>query len=230
VTRFVDRGAIVAAYVGIGMALVIGVSFLLVIPIEPAYWLLAPLSGLLIGYYADARADRRSGPWRRILGNGLFAGLVTGLSLAILLLGVKALFFSADNGYRDQAAGGSFGCSGGGDCVYRRYLIERGTGEMAAAIGAPVGAVEAAERVFRLPLAGPVLQAVVEASGAGSLRTAGVHDAASFSSFYWSQELSTAVTLIAVTLAGSAGGALAFGLTRPSPRSRPTRAEAAPPA
>jgi hypothetical protein len=88
--------------VGIGMALVIAVSFLLVIPIEPVYWLLAPLSGLLIGYYADARADRRSGPWRRILGNGLYAGLVTGLALAILLLGVKALFFVADNA-RDRA-------------------------------------------------------------------------------------------------------------------------------
>ena len=100
-TRFVDRGAIVAAYVGIGMALVIAVSFLLVIPIEPAYWLLAPLSGLLIGYYADARSDRRSGPWRRILGNGLFAGLVTGLALALVLLAVKALFFTADNGFRD---------------------------------------------------------------------------------------------------------------------------------
>ena len=39
VTRFVDRGAIVAAYVGIGMAITIAVSFLLVIPIEPIYWL-----------------------------------------------------------------------------------------------------------------------------------------------------------------------------------------------
>ena len=40
-TRIVDRGAINAAYVGIGMALTIAVSFLLVIPIEPIYWLLA---------------------------------------------------------------------------------------------------------------------------------------------------------------------------------------------
>jgi hypothetical protein len=121
VSRFIDRGAVVAAYVGMGMALVMAVSFLLVIPIEPLYWLLAPLSGLLIGYYADARADRRSGPWRRIAGNGLFAGLVTGLSLAILLLGVKALFFAADNGFRDPGLGGPLTCQGGASCVYARY-------------------------------------------------------------------------------------------------------------
>ena len=44
-TRIVDRGAIVAAYVGIGMAVTIGVSFLLVIPIEPIYWLLTVPAG-----------------------------------------------------------------------------------------------------------------------------------------------------------------------------------------
>jgi hypothetical protein len=221
VTRFVDRGAIVAAYVGIGMALVIAVSFLLVIPIEPAYWLLAPLSGLLIGYYADARSDRRSGPWLRILGNGLFAGLVTGLSLAILLLAVKALFFVADNGYRDPSAGGSFACAGGGDCVYRRYLIDRGGVAIAKALDVPIGAVQLVERSFRNPMVGRPLQAFFEAAGAHSLASAGVHDAASFSAFFWAQELSKAATLIAVTLAGSAGGALAFGLTRTRPRWRP---------
>ena len=45
VNRFVDRGAITAAYVGIGMAVTIGISFLLVIPIEPIVWLLALPSG-----------------------------------------------------------------------------------------------------------------------------------------------------------------------------------------
>ncbi len=145
-TRLVDRGAIVAAYVGIGMALAIGVSFLLVIPIEPVYWLLAPLSGLLIGYYANARADRRSGPWARILVNGAFAGVVTGLALAVLLLAVKALFFAADNGYRDASSGASLSC-----------------------------------------------------------RT----------SFYWSQQLSTAGILLAVTAGGGLGGAILFGLAGP---------------
>jgi hypothetical protein len=183
VSRFVDHGAVVAAYVGIGMALVIGVSFLLVIPIEPVYWLFAPLSGLLIGYYADARADRRSGPWRRIAGNGLFAGLVTGLSMAILLLGVKALFFAADNGFRDPGLGGPLTCQGGASCVYARYKAQDPTG-----------------------LAG-----------------AGITDVGSFTAFYWAQQLQTAGTLIGVTLAGSAGGALAFGLTRVQrPRTEPS--------
>ena len=74
VSRLVDRGAITAAYVGIGMAVTIVVSFLLFIPIESVIWLLALPSGLLIGYYANQRSDRRAGPWRRILANGLFAG------------------------------------------------------------------------------------------------------------------------------------------------------------
>ena len=99
VTRIVDRGAIAAAYVGIGMALTIAVSFLLVIPIEPIYWLLALPAGLLIGYYANQRSDRRAGPWSRIVANALLAGVATALTLAALLLVVKALFFFGDNGF-----------------------------------------------------------------------------------------------------------------------------------
>ena len=78
VSRFVDRGAITAAYVGIGMAVTIAISFLLIIPIEAVVWVLALPSGLLIGYYANQRSDRRAGPWSRILINGLFAAFVTG--------------------------------------------------------------------------------------------------------------------------------------------------------
>ena len=44
-SRFVDRGAITAAYVGIGMAVTIAISFLLIIPIEPVIWLLALPAG-----------------------------------------------------------------------------------------------------------------------------------------------------------------------------------------
>jgi hypothetical protein len=176
-TRIVDRGAIVGAYVGIGMALAIGVSFLLVIPIEPVYWLLAPLSGLLIGYYANARSERASGPWARILVNGLFAGIVTGLALAVLLLAVKGLFFAADNGFRDASSGASLSCRPGADCVYARYLAVDG--------------------------------------GPERLAGAGITDVASFSSFYWTQQLTTAGTLLVVTAAGALGGAILFGLARP---------------
>jgi hypothetical protein len=129
VTRFVDRGAVTAAYVGIGMAVTIGLSFLLVIPIEWVIWMLALPSGLLIGYYANQRSDRRAGPWSRILVNGLFAGVVTGLTAAAFLLAVKGLFFAADNGYGRPAA-----CQPGADCAYHRYL-DAGRGTVLAAAG-----------------------------------------------------------------------------------------------
>lgn len=131
-SRFVDRGAVTAAYVGIGMAATIAVSFLLVIPIEPIYWLLALPAGLLIGYYANQRSDRRAGPWARIVVNAAFAGLATGLTMAALLLAVKALFFYADNGYRPTDLGGPVSCAGGADCVYARYRADNAA-ELAAA-------------------------------------------------------------------------------------------------
>ena len=127
--RIVDRGAITAAYVGIGMAVTIAASFLLIIPIEPVIWLLAIPSGLLIGYYANQRSDRRAGPWSRILRNGLFAAFVTGLTSAALLLIIKSIFFFADNGYPDfnrvdpatRQAIPPY-CETGAHCVYSRYL------------------------------------------------------------------------------------------------------------
>lgn len=127
--RFVDRGAITAAWVGVGMAVTIAVSFLLVIPIEALYvGFIAPgfpigwLSGLTIGYYANTRSQRAGGPWGRILANGALAGFATGLTFAILLLAVKGLFFSVDNGFRDPSAGGPITCQPGAECVYLRYL------------------------------------------------------------------------------------------------------------
>jgi hypothetical protein len=137
VTRFVDRGAIVAAFVGVGMAVTMAISFLLVIPIEPAYVLLAFPGGLVIGYYANARSSRARGQWRRILPNGLFAGVMTGLVLGLLLLGTKALFFFGDTGYPDfnrVESGVAVGptCVAGADCVYRRYLAAQ-PAELAAA-------------------------------------------------------------------------------------------------
>jgi hypothetical protein len=132
VTRYVDRGAITAAYVGIGMAVTIAISFLLIIPIEPIFWLLSLPTGLLIGYYANQRSNRRAGPWGRILVNGIFAAFITGVTAAVLLLGVKALFFYGDNGYRDQSTGGPITCSSGAECVYQRYVILDNGGRVAA--------------------------------------------------------------------------------------------------
>lgn len=134
VTHWVDRGAIYAGWVGVGMAVTIAVSFLLVIPIEPILWLLALPSGLIIGYYANARSNRLAGPWSRILANGAYAGLVTALTLALCFLVTKWIFFSADNGYRNAAGGGPIaGCETGADCVWQRYLAEGMGPELEAA-------------------------------------------------------------------------------------------------
>jgi hypothetical protein len=127
-SRIVDRGAVVAAYVGIGMAVTMAIGFLLVIPIPAIYLLLSFPGGMVIGYYANARARRERGAWRRILPNSLLAGAVTGLSLAVLLLGTRALFFLGDSGYPDFNRTDEHGtpmgatCQAGADCVYQRYL------------------------------------------------------------------------------------------------------------
>ncbi len=180
--RVVDRGAIVAGWVGVGMAVTIGISFLLVIPIEPILWLLSPFAGALIGYYANQRSNRRMGPWLRILANGLYAGALTAITFVLFLLAVKALFFFADSGYRDVSQGGQITCQTGADCVYRRYL------------GSPRGA---------------------------ELAPAGVTDATTFTAFYWNQQLSTALLVAGLTLAGSAAGAFVYGVTRPSGTATP---------
>jgi hypothetical protein len=139
-SRLFDRGAIIAAFVGIGMAVTMAIGFLLIIPIEPVYLLLAVPGGMVIGYYANARSSRSRGQWRRILPNGLLAGAVTGLSLAVLLLGIKGLFFFADTGYPDfnrvDANGVQVGqtCQSGGDCVYRRYLLAEPADLIAAGV------------------------------------------------------------------------------------------------
>ena len=133
-SRLFDRGAVVAAYIGVGMAVTMAIGFLLVIPIEPIYLLLSLPAGMIIGYYANARAGRQRGVWRWLLPNSLLAGAVTGLSLAALLVGTRALFFFADSGYPDfnrtDPSGAPVGatCQTGADCVYQRYLkVEAGS-------------------------------------------------------------------------------------------------------
>jgi len=126
VIRFVDRGANVAAVVGIGMALTIAVSFLMVIPIDPAYLIFAPLSGLLIGWYGNQRAGQLRSRPVRVLTNAAWSGAITAVTFAVLFLGVKLFFFSLDPGYRDERSGGSFKCAAGPACVYERYQAAEG--------------------------------------------------------------------------------------------------------
>jgi hypothetical protein len=130
----VDRGARTAAWVGVGVAVTIGLSFLLVIPIEPVYWYLALPAGLLIGYYANQRSGRAGGPAPRLFANALWAGVATAVAYAALLLAVKGLFFVADDGYRDASAGGRLACVQGADCVYQRYVAE-GRGDQLRRVG-----------------------------------------------------------------------------------------------
>jgi hypothetical protein len=125
-SRFVDRGATVAAFVGIGMALTVAVSFLMVIPIDPAYIVFAPLSGLLIGWYGNQRAGQLRGRLGRIMANAAWSGAITAVTFAALFLAVKLFFFSLDPGYRDEKQGGSFTCAAGPACVYARYLGAEG--------------------------------------------------------------------------------------------------------
>src|SRR5690349_1701027 len=97
--------------------------------VEPIYWLLALPAGLLIGYYADQRSDRRAGPWARIVANASAAGVATAVAMATLLLVIKVLFFFGDSGYPDfnRLDPNSHQvvpplCDGGAGCVYARYL------------------------------------------------------------------------------------------------------------
>ena len=66
--------------------------------------------------------------------------------------------------------------------------------------------------------AGCVYARYAAAPGGDELPSAGVTDAASFSDFDWSQQFSTALTLIVLTEAGALLGGLGYGFTRPKAR------------
>ena len=123
-SRVLDRGAIFAGWVGAGMAAVIVLSFELVIPVQPVVFYSAPLAGLLIGYYANARSLRAGGPWARVAANAVYAGLVTGVSLALLYGAVRLLFFYGDSGNVATGQGPAVACQSGPDCTYQRYLAD----------------------------------------------------------------------------------------------------------
>ncbi len=119
--RFLDRGAIFAGWVGLGMGLVIAIAFELIVAIQPLVFLLALPAGALIGAYANVRSER----WRprgRVLTNAAYAGLVTGVGLALLYVAIRLLFIYADSGYRVDSQGGQLACSPGPACTYERYL------------------------------------------------------------------------------------------------------------
>ncbi|HEY8199608.1 MAG TPA: hypothetical protein VIF44_07520 [Candidatus Limnocylindrales bacterium] len=132
-SRIVDRGAIFAGWVGLGMAVVVAMGFELIIAVQSLVFLFAPIGGLLIGFYANARSERRR-PWRRVIANALYAGLFTAVSLAILYAGLRLVFVYGDAGYRDGTQGGPLTCTTGPQCTYARYL-ESGRGPELTAAG-----------------------------------------------------------------------------------------------
>lgn len=133
----IDGGAVFAGWVGLGMALVIAIAFQLIIAIQALVFLLAPLAGLLIGAYANHRAQRRRPVWRVLLNAG-YAGLVTGVGLAIMYVALRLLFIYADTGFR-PGENGQLDCSPGPECAYLRYVGE-GYGDELAAFGVVDGA------------------------------------------------------------------------------------------
>ena len=129
--RFIDSGAVFAGWVGLGMALVLAIAFELIIPVQTVVFLLAPVMGVLIGVYANVRAER----WRprgRVLANAAYAGAVTGVAMALLYVAIRLVFLYGDGGSLPD--GTSLSCRTGPDCTYARY-VDAGQGDELAEIG-----------------------------------------------------------------------------------------------
>jgi hypothetical protein len=128
-----DRGALYAAMVGLGMAVTIAISFELVVAIQALVFVAAPFAGAIIGFYANQKSERWRPRWR-LFANAAFAGLVTGLSLALMYIGLRLLFIYADSGYRPEPMGGQLDCVTGPSCTYAR-LVDDGRGDELASGG-----------------------------------------------------------------------------------------------
>ena len=131
--RVLDRGAIYAGMVGLGMVVTIAISFELVVAIQALVFISAPIAGAIIGYYANQKSERWRPRWRLFMNAG-FAGAVTGLSLALMYVALRLLFIYADSGYRPEPMGGQLDCPTGPTCTYVR-LIDDGHGADLAADG-----------------------------------------------------------------------------------------------
>ena len=138
-SRLIDRGAVFAGWVGVGVAVVLVMAFGLVIPIQPVVFLLALPAGVLMGWYANVRSQRARPRWRAIA-NSIWAGAITGIALAAFYVGVRLLFVYADAGYPDFNQPDPLTCDPvpplcamGPDCTYQRYLKEGRGPELAQA-------------------------------------------------------------------------------------------------
>jgi hypothetical protein len=128
----VTRPAVVAGFVGVGVAVIVVIGFALVLAVQVLVFLLALPVGLLIGWYAVEReraatATRMASGatelgWPRALGSGVLAGFMTGLALAALYVLVRLVFLYLDTGFR--AGGPPYTCAAGPECGYQRALDE----------------------------------------------------------------------------------------------------------
>jgi hypothetical protein len=62
-----------------------------------------------------------------------------------------------------------------------------------------------------------VYQRYLDAGRGPDLAAAGATDPGSFTSFYWSEQLSSVATVLVLTVLGGAGGATLYGVFRPKP-------------
>ena len=196
------RPAAVAGLVGVGVAVVVVMSFELIFAVQAIVFLLALPMGLLIGWYANARdqtvrdqatrdqvlAPTSSGGgsaptarigWPRAIANGLVAGVITAVVLAVIYVLIRLLFLYLDDGFR--AGGAAYVCSSGPDCGYQRALDE------------------------------PRLREALEG--------AGVHDAAGYTAFFLEGQAYGAASLLVLVIGGSVVGAAGYRLasSRPTP-------------
>ncbi len=129
--RLVDRGAVFAGWVGVGMALVVAIAFELIVAVQSIVFMAAPLIGLVIGIYANIRAQRRRPRWR-VLVNSAYAGLVTGVGMAVIYVALRLVFLYGDTGVLIN--GESLDCRTGPECTYMRY-VEAGRADDLAGVG-----------------------------------------------------------------------------------------------
>jgi hypothetical protein len=111
------------------MGLVLAIAFELIIPVQTLVFLLAPLMGVVIGVYANVRSER----WRprgRVVLNSAYAGLVTGIGLALLYVVIRLVFIYGDTGAMPD--GTRLSCTSGPDCIYQRYVAAGQAGELAS--------------------------------------------------------------------------------------------------
>jgi hypothetical protein len=110
------------------MALVLAIAFELIIPVQAVVFLLAPLMGVLIGVYANVRSERRR-PIGRVMANATWAGVVTGIGMAVVYVLIRLVFIYGDTGSLPD--GTSLTCRTGSDCTYARYVADGRAAELA---------------------------------------------------------------------------------------------------